>query len=325
MRITSRHRWFCTGLIGLALASGLDAAQGASSPYRIGIITDQSPVTYLAAEGLKEGLRESGFVEGRDLVYDLHTVRDGREAARAAQALVKVGANLIFTGGENAALAAKNATQLIPVVFTLVGDPVKAGLVASVSYPGGNVTGISSRTPELAPKRLEFLKTAVPGLRRVWFIYYSGDVIDFAALENLYRPAGQLGLELLYRPVGDAGQLAQALQEVRPGDALLAPGGNQLDILNAIHRAALLSGIPAMFASAIWVGRGALASYGPDPGAQGAQAARLAVRIFRGARPQDLPVEPAEQIHLALNLKRANQLGVPVAARLLFRADVVYR
>ena len=312
-------------VIGLAVAIGLAQAHPATPPYRVGIITDASPTTYLAAEGLKDGLRESGLVEGRDVTYDVRFAREKRDAVAAAQALASTRVDLIFAGGESATLAAKNATQHIPVVFALVGDPVKAGLVASLPYPGGNLTGISSRTPELAPKRLEFLKTAVPGLRRVWFVYYSGDATDFGALENLYGPARQLGLELLFRPVNDAQQLAHALQEVRPGDAMLSPAGDALDIPSAVHQSALRTGVPAIFGSAIWVAQGALASYGPDSREQGMQAARLAARILRGARPQDLPVEGAEHIRLALNLKRANLLGLPVAARLIFRADVVYR
>jgi putative ABC transport system substrate-binding protein len=271
-------------------------------------------------------LHNLGFVEGRDIVYDMHFTRGRAEAAAAAaEGLVKAGANVIFTSGEGATVAARKTTQRIPVVFAQVGDPVTAGLVATLPYPGGNVTGISSRTPDLAPKRLEILKTLVPDVRRVWFIYDGGDATDFAALENLYGPAARLGLELLFRPVSSGGQLARALEEVKPGDALFAPSGDALGIPAAIHEAALESRVPVMFESAAWVSQGALASYGPDDRAQGTQAARLVARILRGARPQDLPVEGAEQIHLALNLKTASQLGLPVAAKLIFRANVVYR
>jgi putative ABC transport system substrate-binding protein len=295
-------------------------------PYRVGIITETPGARHRVVDGLREGLHSLGFVEGRDVVYDMHFTRGRREAAAAAvDTLAKAGANVIFTSGEGVAVAAKTATQSIPVVFTQVGDPVTAGLVATLPYPGGNVTGISGRTPELAPKRLEILKTLVPDLRRVWFVYDGGDATDFAALENLYGPASRLGLELLFRPVNSGGQLARALKEVKPGDALLAPSGDALGIPAAVHEVALESRVPVMFESAAWVSQGALASYGPDDRAQGAQAARLVARILRGTRPRDLPVEGAEQIHLALNLKTASRLGLPVAAKLLFRASVVYR
>jgi putative ABC transport system substrate-binding protein len=271
-------------------------------------------------------LHNLGFVEGRDVVYDMHFTRGRPEAATAAvDALAKAAANVIFTCGEGAAVAARQTAQRIPVVFTQVGDPVTTGLVATLPYPRGHVTGISSRTPDLAPKRLEILKTLVPGMRRVWFVYDGGDATDFASLENLYGPASRFGLELLFRPVNSGAQLGHALKEMKPGDAIFAPSGEALGIPAAIHKAALESRAPAMFESAAWVSQGALASYGPDDRAQGAQAARLVARILRGARPQDLPVEGAEQIHLALNLTTAGQLGLPVAAKLIFRANVVYR
>ena len=324
-KVAGRRDWLCRAT-ALAGAVVLFPVHAKAFPYRVGVITETPGVRHRVVEGLREGLHNLDFIEGRDVVYDMHFTRGRSEAAATAvDALTKAGANVIFTCGEGTAVAAKKTTQRIPVVFTQVGDPVTAGLVATLPYPGGNVTGISGRTPELAPKRLEILKTLVPDLRRVWFVYDGGDATDFAALENLYAPAGRLGLEVLFRPVNSGGQLARALKEVKPGDALFAPSGDALGIPAAVHEAALESRIPAIFGSSAWVSQGALASYGPDDRAQGAQAARLVARILRGARPQDLPVEGVEHIHLALNLKTASQLGLPVAARLIFRANVVYR
>ena len=322
---TGRRDWICRAA-ALTAAVALFPVRALAASHRVGVITETPGVRHRVVEGLREGLHNLGFVEGRSVVYDMHFIRGRPEAAAAAvDALAKAGANVIFTCGEGAAISAKRATQRIPVVFTQVGDPVTAGLVATLPYPRGNVTGISSRTADLAPKRLEILKTLVPGLRRVWFVYDGGDATDFAALENLYGPASRFGLELLFRPVMSGGQLEGALTEMRPGDALFAPSGEALGVPAAIHKAALASRVPVMFESAVWVSQGALASYGPDDRAQGAQAARLVARILRGARPQDLPVEGAEQIHLALNLKTASQLGLPVAPKLIFRANVVYR
>jgi putative ABC transport system substrate-binding protein len=310
----------------IAIVTIVPQTAAGASPYRVGVITEAWAVNHPAVEGLKEGLRELGIVEGRDVVYDIHFTRGKPDAAAAAaDTLVKARVDLVFTSGEAATLAAKKATQRIPVVFTLVGDPVSVGMVSTLAYPGGNLTGISSRTPELAPKRLEFLKTMVPGLRRVWYIYYAGDVTDFAALTNLHEPARLLGLELLPRAVNDAGQLGQALKEVRSDEALFAPSSDTLDIPVTLHEAALASRVPAIFQSAIWVSHGGLVSYGPDFRAQGVQAARLVAKILRGAKPQDLPVEGVEHIHLALNLKTAGQLGLPVARKLIFRANAVYR
>jgi putative ABC transport system substrate-binding protein len=323
--MAKRRDWLCRAA-ALFCGAVVLPARAAAIQYRVGVITETPGVRHRVVEGLREGLHNLGFVEGRDITYDMHFTRGQAEAAAAAvDALTGSGVHLIFTGGERAALAAKKAAQRIPIVFTRVRDPVTAGLVATLPYPGGNLTGISSRAPELAPKRLEILKTLVPGSTRVWFIYDGGDTADFAALGNLYGPAGRLGLELLFRPVTNAEQLARALEEVAPGDALLAPTGNELGTPAAVHETALKSRIPVMFGSASWVSQGALASYGPDEGAEGAQAARLVARILRGARPQDLPVEGAEHIHLALNLKTAARLRLPIPDKLMFRVNVVYR
>lgn len=313
--------------LALALAAAaLAPARAAASPYRVGVIIEAATAGHPVIEGLKEGLRDLGFLEGRDIVYEVHFTRGKPEAsAAAAETLARSGVDLIFTGGEAATQAAKKATQQIPVVFALVGDPVTTQLVATLPFPGGNLTGVSSRIPELAPKRLEVLKTLIPALRRVWFVYYAGDFIDYAVVGKLYEPARQLGVELLDRAVRDVEQLRRMLKEVRPGDGLFAPSGSALDLPAAVHEVALASRIPAVFHSTPWVSRGALVSYGPDLRAQGMQAARLVAKIARGASPRDLPVEGAEDIHLALNLKTAAALGLPVARKLIFRANVVYR
>lgn len=318
-----RH-WLTFAAVIAIMAIAPQAA--AASPYRIGVITEAWAANHPAVEGLKEGLGELGLIEGRDVVYDIHFTQGKSEAtAAAAAALVKAGVSLIFTSGEAAVLAARNATSRIPIVFTLVGDPVAVGIVKTLAYPGGNITGVTSRVPELAPKRLEILKTLAPEIRRVWFIFYDGDVTDTAALGNLQDAAPKLGVEVLGRAVNNASQLTQIFREFRPGDAFLAPSSDTLDIPVAIHEAAAASRVPAIFQSAIWVSHGAVVSYGPDFRAQGVQAARLVAKIIRGAKPQDVPVEGAEHIHVGLNLKSAVLLGLPVPRKLLFRANVVQR
>jgi putative ABC transport system substrate-binding protein len=323
-RSSLRHWLMFAAAIAIVVIAPLAAA--AASPYRIGVITEAWAANHPAVEGLKEGLREFGLIEGRDVAFDIHfTLGKSEATAAAAAALVKAGVSLIFTSGEAAVLAARNATPRIPIVFTLVGDPVAVGIVKTLAHPGGNITGVTSRVPELAPKRLEILKTLAPEIRRVWFVYYGGDVTDTAALGNLYDAASKLGVEVLGRAVNDASQLTQIFREFRPGDAFLAPSSDTLDIPVAIHEMAVASRAPAIFQSAIWVSHGAVVSYGPDLRAQGVQAAHLVAKIIRGAKPQDVPVEGAEHIHLGLNLKSAGLLGLPVPRKLLFRANVVER
>lgn len=327
--IARRWSYFRQALVSvvvIAIAALGPAAAIGAAPYRIGVITEAWAANHPAVEGLKEGLRELGLVEGRDVVFDIHfTLGKSEATAAAAAVLIKAGVSLIFTSGEAAVLAAKNATAHIPIVFTLVGDPVPAGIVKTLAYPGGNITGVTSRVPELAPKRLEILKTLAPEIRRVWFVYYAGDVTDTAAFGNLRAAAPKLGVEVLGKAVNDASQLPGIFREFRPGDAFLAPSSDTLDIPVAIHEMAAASRAPAIFQSAIWVSHGAVVSYGPDFRAQGVQAARLVAKIIGGAKPQDVPVEGAEHIHLGLNLKSASLLGLPLPRKLLFRANVVQR
>ncbi|OGA18864.1 MAG: hypothetical protein A3I63_09425 [Betaproteobacteria bacterium RIFCSPLOWO2_02_FULL_66_14] len=310
----------------LVFAISAAEAQKARAPYRIGVLNEAWSANHPAVEGLKEGLRELGFVEGHNVAYEIHFTRGVPGATDAAAAdLVRDGVDLIFTSNEPATLAAKKATQRIPVVFTLVGDPVAVGAVQTLPYPGGNLTGISSRSPELTPKRLEFLKTFAPQLRRVWFVYYAGDVTDSAAYSKLLAAAPKLGVELLARPVKDAAELTEVLKQLKEGDGVLVPASDTLDIPAAILEAARASKVPSVYPAAIWVGHGALVSYGPDFRAQGVQAARLVAKILRGTRPQDLPVEGADHINLAIDLKVARQLGLDVPPKLLFRANLVQR
>ena len=318
-------RGLATFLAAAVLSFSLEAAETVK-PYRIGVINEGWAVNHPTLEGLKEGLGTLGLLEGRDVVYDVHFTRGKPGAAdAAAAALIKAGVDLIFTSDEAPALAAKKATQRIPVVITLVGDPVAIGLVDMLPYPGGNLTGISSRTTDLAPKRLEILKELVPALRRVWFVYYAGDITDAAAQSNLDDAAQRLGLELLSRPVKDAGELKVALKEFRPGDGVLSPSSNTLDIPVALLETQLGSRVPVIYPSGIWTSHGALVSYGPDFRAQGVQAARLVAKVLRGVKPKDIPVEGAENIDLAFNVKTVGLLGVTVPPKILFGANAVYR
>lgn len=315
-------------ILAAAVAIAVISLPGAvaAAPYRIGVITEAWAANHPVVEGLKEGLGQLGLIEGRDVVYDVHFTKGNLEATAAAAAeVVKANVDLIFTSGEAAVLAAMKQTPRLPIVFTLVGDPIAAGIVESLARPGGNITGISSRGPELAPKRLEILKTLAPEIRRVWFVHHGNDRTDTAALANLKDAAPKLGVEILGRRVNDASQLTPIFGEYQPGDAYLAPSSDTLDIPVAIHEAASASRAPAMFPSAIWVSHGAVVSYGPDFRAQGVQAARLVAKIVRGAKPQDVPVEGAEHIHVGLNLKSAAALGLSVPRKLLFRANIVQR
>ena len=301
-------------------------AQQAPRPFRIGVLNAAWAASHPTVEGLKAGLKELGVEDGRDVTFDIRFTEGKLDAMpAAAAALVKARVDLIFTSQEAATRAAKDATESVPIVFTLVGDPVGAGIVSKLAQPGGNVTGVSSLQTELVAKRLEVLKTLTPTARRVWLIYYSVDLGTTPMIGKALEAAQRMNLEVLPKGVLDAGELKRVLREVRRGDAVLAPEGSNPDLTVAIIEQSLALRVPAVFGTALWVGYGGLVSYGPDYYAQGVQAAALVAKIRRGARPQDLPVEGAEKIDLAVNLKTADLLGLAVPRKILLRADAFRR
>lgn len=314
------------GLIAAFVSAQPQRSVAAPRVLRVGVLNDAFAINHPTVEGLKAGLRELGLEEGRDLRFEVRYAQGNREAAReGALALAKAGVDLVFTSSEEPTRQVIAATTSIPIVFSLVGDPVAAGIVANLAAPQANVTGISSRTPELAAKRLELLKTLVPGARRVWAIHEADDRISTAAVAVAAAAAGHLGLQLVARPVASPDELARVLKEVRPGDALLAPDRRRLDIPGALLDLSLAARIPAVFTASFYVGYGGLASYGSDFHAEGFQAARLVAQILRGARPQELPVEGADKLDVAVNLKTAAQLRLTVPRKILLRADTLRR
>ena len=326
-----RHR-HVRYLLSVALATvvfgasaGIEAQQ-ARRPSRIGVLNAAWAASHPTVEGLKAGLKDLGLEDGRDVTFDIRFT-EGKLTAMpaAADALVKSGVDLIFTSQEAATQAAKDATTTVPIVFTLVGDPVAANIVQALARPGRNVTGVSTLQSELVAKRLEVLKTLAPEARRVWLIYYGNDLGTAPMIRKAADVAPSMKLDLVPKGVLDANELKAALRDVRRGDVVLAPDGSNPDLAIAIIQRSLALRIPAVFGTALWVGYGGLISYGPDYYAQGVQAATLVAKILRGARPQDLPVEGAEKIDLAVNLKTAELLGLTVPRKILLRADAFRR
>ena len=302
------------------------AAQEPRRPLRIGVLNGAFAASHPTVEGLKAGLKELGYEDGRHVTFDIRFT-EGRldTMPEAAGALVKSGVDLIFTSQEAATKAAREATTTIPIVFTLVGDPVGAQFVRSLARPGANVTGVSSLQTELMAKRLEVLRTLVPTVRRVWLLYYGADLSTKPMLNRTLEAAQAMRLEIVPRGVLKGAELAAVLRDVRRDDAVLVSESSDPDLVIAIIGRALALRLPSVFGTALWVGHGGLISYGPDYYAQGVQAAGLVAKIARGAAPQDLAVVGAEKIELALNLKTAEQLGVTVPRKILLRADAFRR
>ncbi len=311
-------------VLGVLWAGRSAEAEQAGRVYRIGVVHTSFVPNIPVVAGLKSGLKAMGFEEGRDVTFDIRFTRGNLEVVpAAAAALAQGGVDLIFADGEQATRAAKATTQTIPIVFTQVGDPVAAGIVAAVARPGGNVTGVSSLATDLVPKRLEVLKALFPTVRRVWAVYYAQDFSSLAATRKAQEVAPLLKLELVARAVRTPEELVSHLKAVRASDGLLAPAGVTMNIPGLILDLVLMSRVPAIFDRSFWVEAGAVVSYGANDSAEGVQAARLVAKILRGARPRDLPVEGANKIELAINLKTAKSLGVAIPQEILARADHV--
>ncbi len=310
--------------LGTVWASPASGAEQARRPYRLGVLHTAFFQNIPVVQGLRDGLKAAGLEEGRDVTFDIRFTRGNLQGAPpAAAALVKAGVDVIFSDAEEATRAVKAATQTIPVVFTQVGDPVAAGIVKQIAHPGGNITGVSSLSTELAPKRLEVLKSIVPSLRRVWAVYHADEGSSLAAARKAQEVASLLKLDVLARPVRSPEELVSHLKGLRPGDGLLSPPTVTLNIPGLILDLELNGRWPAVFYTDFWVQGGALVSYGSGTYADGVQSARLVAKILRGARPQDLPVEGANKIELAINLKTAKSLGITIPREMIFRADKV--
>jgi putative ABC transport system substrate-binding protein len=312
---------FTLGILATTLAAD---AQQARRPYRIGVLHTGFFEEIPSVAGLRAGLMALGLEEGRDVTFEIRFTRGKLEdVPSVAASLVTSTPDLLVGQQEYSARALKAATSKIPVVFVEVGDPLAADLVASVPRPGGNVTGVSSLATELTPKRLEILKATFPGVRRVWAVYHADDLSSGAAARKAQEVAAVLKLAVVAQAVRTREELVSHLRTLRPGDGLLSPPGLALNISGVILDLELMSKWPALFYNTFWVQAGALVSYGSDPHAEGVQAARLVARILRGERPQDLPVEGANKIELAINLKTARSLGMTIPRDILVRADRV--
>jgi len=316
------------GTMGV-LASTLGAhAQQRQSPPRIGLLSPAYFPNAPSVQGLKAGLQELGFEEGRSVLYET-TVSEGdpQRLRAAATTLVNAKVDVIFAEFEIAARVGKDATDRIPIVFSAVGDPVATGLAKSIAHPGANITGVSGLTTELAPKRLEWLKAVNPAVRHVWAVYDAADPSSRLAAQKASSVAGGLRLEVVDRPVRSTAEAIAALKTIPLKEGLkhglLAPLEVNLGIQGSVID--ISPWVPSVFDGSFWVQGGALVSYGADHLAMGRQAARLVAKILRGERAEDLPVEGANRIELVISLKTAKQLRVNVPDSVLKRADRVVR
>jgi len=324
-----RRRAFLGTLAGTLLAAPLaaEAQQPAGKVYRVGFLgtaTSSLMSTWLTA--FREGLRERGYVEGKNIAmeYRWGEGKPERFPGLAAE-LVKLKVDLILTSGPQAVRAVQHATTTIPIVMAVIEDPVKRGFVTSLARPGGNITGLSFQDSELVTRRLQLLKEVLPGVTRVG-VLWNPTADDRTALKAVEMAATSLGLSLQILDVRAAEDLVRAFEAAKQKHAqalvqLASP-------LFAAHRKTMLdlsakSRLPTTCQERTFVVDGCLMAYGPSFPEMFRRAAYYVDRILKGAKPGDLPVEQTTTFELVINLKTAKALGLTIPPSLLQRADEV--
>ena len=315
-----------TVLLSLLAVPLAAAAQPPGKVYRIGYLGTDPPPAHLW-DALLDGLRERGYSEGRNLAFERRLSQGQAERfPKLAAELVQLRVDLILVHTTPAAIAARNATQTIPIVFPTAIDPVGAGLVASLARPGGNLTGLSALGPELSGKRLELLQEVVPGMTRVAVLWNAANPANASAWEETQAAAGALGLLLHSQEVRGPQDLEGAFAltaKARP-DAFLVLGDSLINMYQQhIAEFATQQHLPSVFFTREWVMAGGLMSYGPSIPDLHRRAATYVDKILKGAKPADLPVEQPMKFELVINLKTAQALGLTIPPIVLFRADEV--
>jgi putative tryptophan/tyrosine transport system substrate-binding protein len=316
-------------LVTLALGPlVVSLAQTAAPVPRIGLLSLFSPdIGESMAESFRQGLRDLGYIEGQNIRIESRWAEGHHERlAELAADLVRLEVAVMVTESTPAALAAKQATQTIPIVTAAIGNPVAAGLVASLARPGGNVTGVTTFTSELSGKRLELLKEAAPQTTLVAVLWNAVNPSNMGYLEDTKAAAQALGLPLqavAVRTPSDFDRAFEAMASTRPSALITLPDGMLVDNRAPIVAFAAKNQLPAIFPDREFAEAGGLMTYGPNLAANFRRAAAFVDKILKGAKPADLPVEQPMKFELIINLKTAKALGMTIPPSLLLLADEV--
>jgi putative tryptophan/tyrosine transport system substrate-binding protein len=323
-----RRREFITLLGGAAAAWPM--AAGAQQPGKLptigflsgGAATQNSH--WVAA--FVQRLRELGWIEGRTIAIDVRwgEARVERFAEFAAE-FVRRRVDVIVTQATQPVVAAMRATSVIPIIFVGTGDPVGAGLVASLARPGGNVTGLSLLNPDLAGKRVELLREVIPALRRLAIMFDIGNPASVRDIGEVQIAARTLGLEVIPLEMQRAEDIMPAFEALKGRAEAMFVAGGPLIVTNRarIHTLAMGARLPAIYYSREYVEAGGLMSYGQNLTSQYGRAAEFVDKILRGAKPADIPVEQPVRFDLVVNLTTAKALGLTIPETFLVRADEV--
>src|SRR4030095_14995974 len=315
----------------MLLAVGVTAqAQQPKKVPRIGFLIGSSPAAIAARiEAFRQGLRDLGYVEGKNIVIEWRYAEGKLDRLHALAAeLVHLKIDIIGTGSPATTRAAKEATVTIPIVMAQDTDPVGNGFVASLARPGGNITGLSTLAPELSGKQLELLKETVPRLSHMAVLGNSTLPGNAQALKEMELAAGAFKVQLQYIDVLDLKDIETAFRAVSKGhaDAVLVLG-NPIFLSQRIQITdlAVKSRLPAIYERPEYVDDGGLMTYGVNINELYRRAATYVDKILKGVKPADLPVEQPTKFELLINLKTAKQIGLTVPQRVLLKADRVIK
>jgi len=320
-----RRREFMTVLGGAAVAWLLAAhAQQPGKVWRMGFIAHGHESFY---DALFEGLREYGYEEGRNLIVERRYAQGQAERFKEfAAEMVRLNVDIIIVVTTPAALAVKKATTTIPIVHPNAIDPLNTGLIASLAHPGGNLTGGAQLTAEVSAKRLEILKRSVPRLSRVAALWNPANPALVFSWKETQGAARALGVTLQSHEVQGPKDFAAAFAmtaDERPDALLVLQDAVTMQQRNEIIDFAIQKRLPSMFQEKGWAVAGGLMSYGENLPSMYRRAAYFVDRIFKGAKPADLPVEQATKFDMVLNLKTAKAIGLTIPDSVLVLADEV--
>jgi len=303
-----------------------DAASARTIPV-IGYLASEAESPFGGLNAFRQWLRDLGYVEGQTVALEVRFTDGHEERARPlATELVQLGVDVIVARSTVSALAAKQATSTIPIVFALAGDPVGSGLVASLARPGGNATGLSNLVSELSGKQLEILKAAAPQVSRIGVLYNPVNPASRVALEEARASARTLAVALEVQEIRQPNELARAfsLLRARRAGALLMISDSVLSTqVSQVSKLALQSRLPAIDANRAFPEAGGLFAYGPSFTDNLRRAAGYVDKILKGAKPADLPVQQPTTFELVINLKTAQALGLTVPQSMLMRAEEI--
>jgi putative ABC transport system substrate-binding protein len=323
----------CIGIVAIAFTLALwgavtEAQQQAKLP-KIGWLGATPARPGGGPEVIRRDLRALGYVEGKNIAIEPRYADDKLDRLPAlADELVRLRVDVLVASSTPAAIAAKNATRAIPIVFYNVADPVAAGLIDSLARPGGNITGVTNIVAVLAGKRLELLKETVPKLSRVAVLWNPQDPSSALQWKESQLPARELGLQLHSMQVSSADKYENAFKEaIKARSAAIAVTHHSLAASNQkqIADLAAKNRLPAIYGRGDYVDSGGLMSYGPDQAESYRRIAVFIDKILKGTNPSEIPVEQPMRFELVFNLKAAKQIGLTIPPNVLVRAQIVIR